>query len=118
MKRILVVEDDKVIGEMMAELFIARGFEVQLAHSAPAARELIKRSVPHLIICDLGLPGEYGDTFLLSVLQEYPDVQAIIISGNDETPGMDKRIIELGIPLIPKPFAISDLSHQVISKLS
>lgn len=57
---ILVVEDDTATRELIAELLIAHGYTVILAEDGEHARDLVKESLPELVILDLILPKTNG----------------------------------------------------------
>lgn len=63
MKKILLVEDEKILGEMYKEKFIQAGFEVFWAFDHQKAQELAKKEKPDLIVLDILLPKKNGITF-------------------------------------------------------
>ena len=54
--RILIVEDDHKIRTLLADYFIAEGYEVDQRADGVSAVETIRRSAPDLILLDLMLP--------------------------------------------------------------
>ena len=60
MSRILVVEDEPAIAELVALNLRHAGFEVTLAHDAEAAQAEVDAVVPELVILDWMLPGQSG----------------------------------------------------------
>ncbi|MBB4303983.1 DNA-binding response OmpR family regulator [Rhodobium orientis] len=61
--KILIVEDDPDIRQLVAELMAREGFAVDEAKDAAAADAVLQRTRPDLIILDLMLPGEDGLSF-------------------------------------------------------
>lgn len=59
-RRILVVDDDAATRELLGELFDRAEAVVTTADSAAAAFAAVQRDKPHVIISDIGLPGEDG----------------------------------------------------------
>jgi len=57
-RTVLLVEDNKDIGDALADLLQLSGFQVRIAPDGPAAIEAALEITPDLILCDLGLPGE------------------------------------------------------------
>ena len=57
---VLVVDDDESTRELLSELFGAAAASVRTADSASAALAAVKAEPPHVIIADIGLPGEDG----------------------------------------------------------
>src|SRR5262249_31101805 len=60
--RILIVEDDPAVREMLAEYLGTHGYEVAQADRGTAMREAVERSLPDLVLLDVNLPGEDGLT--------------------------------------------------------
>ena len=60
MSRVLVVEDEAAIAELVAINLRHAGYEVAIAGSADAARREIDRVLPDLVILDWMVPGESG----------------------------------------------------------
>jgi CheY-like chemotaxis protein len=59
-RRVLVVEDDRLVAESMLELLRAWAYDVRLATTAPAALELVPTFRPDVVLLDLSLPGMDG----------------------------------------------------------
>jgi len=53
---LLLVEDERNVGETLAERLRAAGFRVTLASSAARARQAWQAQAPHLSLVDVGLP--------------------------------------------------------------
>jgi len=58
--QLLVVEDERNVGETLAERLRGEGFQVTLADSAAAARGAWRSAAPQLVLLDVGLPGVDG----------------------------------------------------------
>ncbi len=56
-RRILLVEDDPHVAETLAELLELEGFAVTVAHEADTGLACARAVHPHLVLCDLSLPG-------------------------------------------------------------
>lgn len=64
MKKILLVEDEKILTEMYKEKLAQSGFEVILAFSAEEGIKLVKKEKIDLVVLDILLPKENGLFFL------------------------------------------------------
>jgi CheY-like chemotaxis protein len=73
---ILVVEDNEANQLLVRAVLEMEGFQVQIAGSAPEAREVIEGRTPDLILMDVQLPGEDGLSITRS-LKANPDTSAI-----------------------------------------
>lgn len=62
--KLLLVEDDRSLGETLQERLQKEGYEVLWTVSAVSAKKLVKDEKPHLILLDVRLPD--GDGFTLA----------------------------------------------------
>jgi putative two-component system response regulator len=83
--RILVVDDDTALCELVRATFELEGLEVLEAHHVVEAEQLLVGEVPDAIVLDVGLPGIDG-LYYCGRLRENPrtkDVPIVIISGSE-----------------------------------
>lgn len=97
-KKILIVEDEKILAEMYRDKFSEAGYEVSLVFSSEEGIELIKKEKPDLILLDILLPKENGISFLKR-LRESPDTSQIpvVAFSNYDDPSTKKEALELGV---------------------
>ena len=114
--RILVVDDDPAIRQMLSEYLGEHGYEVAVAASGAAMRAEIERARPAVVLLDIGLPGEDGLT-LARFLRERYDLGIIMVTGADEV--IDRVAgLEVGADdYIAKPFDPRELRARVKSVL-
>ncbi len=83
--RLVAVDDDETIRELLQQALESAGAEVCTAASAREALEKIRRFHPHAIISDIGMPQEDGYAFLRLVRNLPPEsggaTPAIAVSG-------------------------------------
>lgn len=79
--RLLVVDDEPCIREMMSHLLLSKGYEVLTAQDGIDALSQLKGRLPDLIISDLKMPRMSGFEFLAIVRQRFPQIPTIVISG-------------------------------------
>ncbi len=79
--RLLVVDDEPCIREMMSYFLRSRGYEVLTAQDGFDALSQLKGRLPALIISDLKMPRMSGFEFLAIVRQRFPQIPTIAISG-------------------------------------
>jgi two-component system response regulator MtrA len=109
---ILLVEDDAAVSYMLADVLTSSGYDVREAATGAAARALVERVEPDLIILDLVLPDDDG-LVLCSVLKNMARAPILICSGTQR-----RRDAFLSLKLgaedfIAKPFDIYDLLARV-----
>ena len=114
--KLLVVDDDPAIREMLSEYLSSHGFEVALADGGAAMRAELERARPALVLLDVGLPGEDGLTLARFVRERY-DVGIIMVTGADDV--VDRVAgLEVGADdYIAKPFDPRELRARVKSVL-
>jgi DNA-binding response OmpR family regulator len=111
-KRILVVDDEPKIVEVLERYLVDEGFSVNRAHDGVSAVESFKAQQPDLVILDLKLPGISGlDAFHL--MRAAADVPIIILTSR--TDEVDRIIgLELGADdYISKPFSPREVVARV-----
>jgi len=119
MKRILVIDDETWLREMVHMALEQKGFEVLEAENGAAGIEAARKVLPDLILCDVNM--EKVDGYLtLSSLRSEPataSVPFILITGLADHAGM-RHGMELGADdYLPKPFSIEALYAAVEARL-
>ena len=119
MKRILVIDDEERLREMVHIALAQKGFEVIEAEDGAVGIEKARKHLPDLILCDVKM--EKVDGYLtLSSLRSEPATAAIpfiLITGLADNAGM-RHGMELGADdYLPKPFTIEELYAAVEARL-
>jgi two-component system alkaline phosphatase synthesis response regulator PhoP len=98
MKKILIIEDEKMLAEMYREKLEMEGFKVALAFDAKEGIEMAKKEKPNLILLDILLPAENGVSFLKKQKEdkEISEIPVIAFSNYDD-PRTKKEAMELGV---------------------
>ena len=98
MKKILLIEDEKILAEMYREKFSQAGFKVFLALEAKEGIKLAKKEGPDLIVLDILLPRENGIVFLnwLRKDQEIASIPVVAFSNYDD-PATKREAAKLGV---------------------
>ena len=79
--RILVVDDDRIILESLAEFLRLEGYDVDTAVSFAAAMQVLDRDAVELIISDVNMPGGNGFELLHVVRRKAPQTALIMMTG-------------------------------------
>lgn len=106
--RILVVDDDPALRELLAGYLSTNGFAVTTAEDGPAMRALLSGGMPDAFVLDLMLPGEDGLS-LTRFIRAQSNVPILILSARGEE--MDRVIgLEVGADdYLAKPFGPREL---------
>jgi two-component system response regulator MprA len=111
--RVLVVEDDQSLREVIAEALLEDGYLVDAATNGQAGLELARQSPPDLVILDLMMPRMDGEEFCLAVRQIEPlaSVPIIVVSA---ARSVDDAGLRLGASAsLRKPFDLFELAGRV-----
>jgi PleD family two-component response regulator len=118
--RILVVEDDFDIANMLRIYFTGQGFEVSVAGRGGDALAMTRQSLPHLIVLDIMLPDMDGYAVCKSLrtTTRTSHIPVIFLTQKDER--SDKIAgLELGADdYITKPFDIEELKLRVTNAIA
>lgn len=117
MKKILIIEDDKAIGELERDYLEADGFTIDIAADGTAGLEKAKTNRYDLLILDVMLPGADGFEIIRAVRKDQ-DIPILMVSARRED--VDKiRGLGLGADdYISKPFSPSELVARVKAHLA
>lgn len=115
-KRILIVDDDPMIIDMLKEILTADGrFEIETASSGYEAGMLTQSFKPHLILLDYLLPDINGNVVCKTIRQNpsFADTKIVFVSGlinPDEVEELKKAGAD---DFIRKPFDVNDLIRRI-----
>src|SRR6478672_5874081 len=90
MAKILVIDDEQGIRNLLDTLLRRKGYDVLLAESGRKGLELFRREHPDVIVLDLKMPEMDGIEVLEQVCSLNPDQHVIILTGAG-TPEMEQR---------------------------
>ena len=112
-KKILVVEDDESISDILSYSLRKEGYFVQCAFTGEDAFSIIEKLQPDLLLLDVMLPDTNGFDICKRVVQESPHLPIIMLTARNDI--IDKILgLELGADdYITKPFDIRELLTRV-----
>jgi two-component system alkaline phosphatase synthesis response regulator PhoP len=115
-RRILIVEDDPALAEVVRDNLLVDGFDVALARSGDEAISISRANPPDLILLDLMLPGPNGFE-LCGLLRSNGRVPIIIVSAKGQK--ADKlRGLHVGADdYVTKPFDMEELVARITAVL-
>lgn len=79
--RLMVVDDEPAIREVMADVLASEGYDVLTAEDGLDALTRLVDPLPDVIISDLRMPRMSGLELLAAVREQFPHVPVIVISG-------------------------------------
>ena len=114
MPKILVVEDDQDIRQLLHLQLTAAGYETAFARDAATALAAARKERPDLIVLDLGLPAGDGH-MVMERMRAIPDLEmtpVIVITARDPSEG-EKAVAEGARTFFQKPFEADDLVAEI-----
>src|SRR4029079_8508361 len=81
MAKILLVEDDDLVRDMLAQVLQRAGHQVQSATNGEEATEALRLAEPDIMVTDIIMPKKSGITLISEVKNKHPDMEIIAISG-------------------------------------
>ena len=116
--RILLVEDEPAVRELLRHVLTRRGYQVQTGCNGDEGMALCESiEPPDLLITDLILPGATGPAIAERLRQRVPGVKVLLMSGYADHPLLDAAHAA-GEPCLVKPFELSTFSDTVQQLLS
>jgi two-component system cell cycle sensor histidine kinase/response regulator CckA len=112
---ILLVEDETVVRQLVAEILETSGYTVMQAGDGPSALELLRRHSGKLdlLLTDVVMPGMSGPEVAQAVTSMRPGTQVLYTSGYTDSAIGHHGVLEPGIAFLQKPFSADDLIGKV-----
>jgi DNA-binding NtrC family response regulator len=111
--RILVVDDDPAMAQLLGEQLSAWGYEAALAHSVESALALLAATRFQLVLSDLHMPPRDGFQLLAAVRSRWP-ATAVALMSAFPAPDTEKQALEAGaFAFLSKPFSLDDLGKAL-----
>jgi DNA-binding response OmpR family regulator len=115
--RLLIVEDDESLQNVLNEFLQSEGFVTDVASTGSKALEKIYNSTPSLVLLDLGLPDMDGESVLIQLRKDYPELPVVILTAKSK-PHQIAEGLNLGAnDYLPKPFAAEELLARINVRL-
>src|SRR5258705_5674785 len=110
---ILVVDDDASLRRMLDRTLSAEGFEVETAADGGGALVAVERSVPEVIVLDVGLPGLDGLAVCRRLRAKGVSTPIIMLTARDAVPDRVAGLESGADDYLVKPFATEELVARV-----
>ena len=117
-QRILIVEDDEPIQNLLHTFLSGKGFEVTLAQNGNAALDLLGAENFDVILTDLVMPGKGGMDVLKAATASQPDVPVIVITGFATVQTAVEAMKIGAFDYLTKPFNLDELMIVLDKALS
>jgi len=113
--RILVVDDDPLVIQLIIDTLSVEGYEVDSAENGVAALEKIRHATFDLILSDLHMPQLDGVGLYRALTErnDRPLTKFIFLTGSVGSSELHRFLNETGLPLLRKPFNLAELQRVV-----
>lgn len=119
MQKILIVEDEKAIADVLSNILEEENSEYQMSVAADGLEgyKLLEKDDYDLVICDIKMPKMTGDELLQKTLKEKPDTTFVMISGHADIDTAVQCLKDGAYDFISKPIDINRLITSVKNAL-
>jgi len=111
--RILLVEDDPMIGESVVDGLKAEGYAVDWVRDGQQAESAVSATPYALVLLDLGLPRRDGIDVLRTIRERRLDVPVLVMTARDTVRDRIKGLDTGADDYLVKPFDLDELSARV-----
>jgi len=112
-RKVLVVDDEKYIRDLLANLLTEKDWEVDVAEDGEQALQKLTQAEFGVILSDIKMPRMDGFTLLKNVKRDYPEVAVVMMTGFSQQHTI-REALSLGAEeYLPKPFRVEELVMAV-----
>ena len=111
--RILVIEDEEVIRELLSDFLADRGYEVTVAENGNAGLDAFEPGRFHAVLVDYGLPGMHGIDVSRKIAARDPRVRLLLMTGMGTLKVAEQEPCISRV--IPKPFDLFAVLEELES---
>lgn len=119
--RVLVVDDEPAIRDLLADILQSEGYEVTLAENGTEALELFQAKPFEAVFTDLGMPGMSGWELARAIRERSNDIPLAVITGWGEAVGSDEQEEARVDWVVTKPFSITriaEIAEEISGRLN
>lgn len=116
--RVLVVDDEEIIANTVAEILNRNGFQAVAIYRAREAIQQARRSCPDIVLCDVVMPDVNGVDAAIAIQQACPNTRIVLFSGQAATSALLSRARAQGydFDLLAKPVHPRELLRKLGSR--
>jgi putative nucleotidyltransferase with HDIG domain len=111
--RILIVDDDASVRDVISVLLTEEGYHCAAAPSADQALDLATQEDTHLVISDMKMPGKDGLWLLDRFRKDHPDTAVIMLTGFGDTEAAVECLRRGASDYLLKPPKVTDLIRAI-----
>jgi putative two-component system response regulator len=113
MIKILVIDDDAVVRDVIGEMLVVAGYEVVAAATAAEALELFMEEGIGLVVTDIVMPDVSGLELLEAMRLHRPSLPIVLVTGANTRDNLSEALTRGADGLVAKPFTTTELQEAV-----
>ncbi|PIS28447.1 MAG: hypothetical protein COT43_06340 [Candidatus Marinimicrobia bacterium CG08_land_8_20_14_0_20_45_22] len=117
MKKILIVDDEFNIVELLEDLLLQKGYIVEKAYNRKQAEAAIETFQPELMLLDIKLPDGDGIEFLKQIKKNTPKIHVIMVTGLADKEIALEALKNGAADYICKPIDLLYLTNSVLANV-
>ena len=117
MEKILIVDDEHEIVELLEDFLDQQGYSIAKAYSKKEAIEQVEKFLPSLVLLDIKLPDGGGLDILQDIKDTHPEMEVIMITGLADKEVALESIRRGAADYICKPIDLNYLLTSVLSRV-
>jgi len=116
MKKVLVIDDDIDVVEVLSLYLDMMGFAVETAMEGRKALDMIKKKEYNYIFCDLKMPDMKGDEVLRKIegMDKSLVKRFILVTGAVISAELESFFLSRSIKILRKPFTFKDIESVIV----
>lgn len=107
--RILIVDDEPYIRELIRETLRSRAYETGVAANGVEALDILSREKYDVLVTDVVMPGMQGLDLLKRAKRAHPRMKVIVLTGFPRESDIGDFLLQGADEFLPKPFRANDL---------
>lgn len=113
MSRVLIIEDDPAIAQVMSEICAELGHEPVVCHGAEKVLGALASCAPQAVLTDIHMRGPGGMDVLRACKTEIPSVPVIVVTADKQLPTGVEAMKAGALDYITKPFRVDELRSAI-----
>jgi DNA-binding response OmpR family regulator len=111
--RVLLVDDEREFAATLTERLRLRGYDALAACTADDALAAVAAAAPDVVLLDLNLPGVRGIELLMTLRQQLPNAEIILLSGHLDLAEKIEGVRLDAFGLLFKPVELPELIEKI-----
>jgi CheY-like chemotaxis protein len=112
-KRILVVDDERNVRDILSRMLSILGFEVTVAGTGIDAMNIFLNNSIALVLTDLHMPGMDGWTLASRIKEQSPNTPIVVMTGSEKGPVIEQLKESCVDSVVFKPFTLRSIKKNV-----